>query len=58
MECILGLHGSVFYMGMRRWVYGFDPNLDISAPSEVDASYIEDRVMAYLASVQPTKEKS
>jgi hypothetical protein len=55
---MLGLHGSVFYMGMRRWVYGFDPSLDISVPSEMDASYIEDRVMAYLASVQPTKEKS
>jgi AcrR family transcriptional regulator len=57
MERILGLHGSVFYMGMRRWVYGFDPNLDISALSEMDAIYIEDRVMAYLASLQPKKVK-
>ena len=58
MERILGLHGSVFYMGMRRWVYGFDPNQDISALSEMDAIYIEDRVMAYLASLQPKKVKT
>jgi hypothetical protein len=58
MEPILGLHGSVFYMGMRRWVYGLGSNLEISALSEIDAIYIEDRVMAYVASLQLKKAKT
>ena len=58
MEQILGLHGSVFYMGMRRWVYGLGSNLEISALSEIDAIYIEDRVMAYVASLQLKKAKT
>ena len=51
MERILGLHGSVFYMGMRRWVYGLSANVEITDWAETDATYIEDRVMAYIASL-------
>lgn len=51
MERILGLHGSVFYMGMRRWVYGLSPNVETTDWAESDATYIEDRVMAYIASL-------
>jgi AcrR family transcriptional regulator len=58
LERIMGLHGSVFYMGMRRWVYGVDSNPNISKLSKMDAIYIEDRVLAYLASLQPKKVKT
>jgi AcrR family transcriptional regulator len=51
MERILGLHGSVFYMGMRRWVYGLSANVETTDWAETDATYIEDRVMAYIASL-------
>lgn len=51
MERILGLHGSVFYMGMRRWVYGFGPRVETTDFSSTDAIYIEDRVAAYVASL-------
>ncbi len=36
MERILGLHGSVFYMGMRRWIYGLDSNLEVTENVEAD----------------------
>lgn len=65
MERILGLHGSVFYMGMRRWIYGLDSNLEVtenveadqkiptSLPTaEIDPIHIEDKVIAYVASLQ------
>lgn len=54
-ERILGLHGSVFYMGMRRWVYGQTLGQDVenTVSANTDALYIEDRVMAYVASLQP-----
>jgi AcrR family transcriptional regulator len=51
MERILGLHGSVFYMGMRRWVYGLGADVETTNFGPTDALYIEDRVKAYLASL-------
>jgi AcrR family transcriptional regulator len=54
MERILGLHGSVFYMGMRRWVYGLGADVENTDFGPTDALYIEDRVKAYLASL-PTQ---
>lgn len=51
MERILGLHGSVFYMGMRRWVYGLSTHVETTDWAQTDAIYIEDRVQAYLASL-------
>ena len=46
MERILGLHGSVFYMGMRRWVYGLGADVENTDFGPTDALYIEDRVKA------------
>ncbi len=46
MELLMGLHGSIFYMGMRRWVYG----LEMAAPKTdpFDAVFVHDRVLGYL----------
>jgi AcrR family transcriptional regulator len=49
MELIMGLHGSIFYMGMRRWVYGHAPLSHKTEP--FDAQYIADRVRGYLSSL-------
>ena len=53
MELLLGLHGSIFYMGIRRWIYG--QNLQQTCPQSIasevpDEQYIHDRVLAYLHS--------
>ena len=49
LELLMGLHGSIFYMGIRRWIYGQPSKaLKGSAPDE---SYVRDRVLAYLLSV-------
>lgn len=50
MELIMGLHGSIFYMGMRRWVYGHAPLSHRTEPFDVE--YIADRVRGYLLSLQ------
>ena len=56
MELLLGLHGSIFYMGIRRWVYGQDLQqtavVDVQA-EQPDEQYIHDRVLAYLLSAGP-----
>ena len=52
LELLVGLHGSIFYMGIRRWIYGqsfHDKGLVTS--DDNDESYIHDRVLAYLLSV-------
>ena len=49
LELLMGLHGGIFYMGMRRWVYG-----QASAGTREDAideSFIRDRVRSYLLSL-------
>lgn len=46
-EWLIGLHGSIFYMGLRRWVYGLEPSIPGHAP--FDPAFIEDRVVGYLA---------
>lgn len=53
MELLLGLHGSIFYMGIRRSIYG--QNLQQTSDQDIgselpDAQYIRDRVLAYLLS--------
>ena len=48
-ELLMGLHGGIFYMGMRRWVYGH-----ASSDGEnvvIDEVYIRDRVCSYLLSL-------
>jgi AcrR family transcriptional regulator len=49
LELLMGLHGSIFYMGMRRWIYGqsaCNPKTEVQ-----DARFIHDQVLAYLLSV-------
>lgn len=48
LELLMGLHGSIFYMGMRRWIYG---QTVYSAKTQAsDEIYIHDQVLAYLVS--------
>jgi AcrR family transcriptional regulator len=50
MELVMGLHGSIFYMGMRRWVYGH-AMID-SRTEPFDEVFIRDRVRSYLLSLE------
>lgn len=55
LELLMGLHGSIFYMGIRRWVYG---QASEKAPGDsLDAHYIRDRVLSYLLSVNQVLER-
>jgi AcrR family transcriptional regulator len=58
LELILGLHGNIFYMGIRRWIYGQAVH-DVQSAVMVDdvAHYIHDKVMAYLLSVSPVLDR-
>lgn len=49
LELLMGLHGGIFYMGMRRWVYGQAVN-DPQAGA-FDETCIRDRVLSYLLSL-------
>ena len=48
LELLMGLHGSIFYMGMRRWIYG--QTAHSAKTQESDEIYIHDQVVAYLVS--------
>jgi AcrR family transcriptional regulator len=48
LELLMGLHGGIFYTGIRRWIYGQE--VHGAEGSEQDRIYIEDRVKAYLVS--------
>ena len=50
LELIMGLHGSIFYMGMRRWVYGHAVHDSKTEP--FDEVFIHDRVRGYLRSLE------
>lgn len=52
LELLLGLHGNIFYMGIRRWIYGQAVH-DVQSVVTVDdvEHYIHDKVSAYLLSV-------
>ena len=56
LELLMGLHGGIFYTGMRRWVYGHAS--DNAVADAIDEVYIRDRVCSYLLSLdqilQPT----
>ena len=60
LELLMGLHGGIFYFGMRRWVYGHSPVDGDTAV--VDEVYIRDRVCSYLLSLdqilQPTSRST
>jgi AcrR family transcriptional regulator len=49
MELLMGLHGGIFYMGMRRWVYGHATQNGETAV--FDEVFIHDRVRGYLLSL-------
>lgn len=49
LELLMGLHGGIFYAGMRRWVYGHA--LGETTAGGIDALYIADRVRGYLLSL-------
>lgn len=54
LELLLGLHGNVFYMGIRRWIYGQAVHDVQSVVMDDDVEhYIHDKVRAYLLSVSP-----
>lgn len=48
-ELLMGLHGSIFYMGMRRWVYGLSQ--PVSRTDPFDEAFVHDRVRGYLLSL-------
>ena len=58
-ELLIALHGSIFYMGIRRWIYG-QTVFDTRPPDndDTDEHYIHDRVLAYLLSVSAVLERS
>ena len=49
LELLMGLHGGIFYMGMRRWVYGHAAHDGETAA--FDEVFIHDRVRGYLLSL-------
>ena len=49
LELLMGLHGGIFYMGMRRWVYGHA--VDDGKTAAFDEVFIHDRVRSYLLSL-------
>jgi len=50
LEYLMGLHGGIFYIGMRRWIYGQAIYDDSSPNAEQDI--IRDRISAYLLSAK------
>ena len=50
LELLMGLHGSIFYMGIRRWVYGHGLEAPAHADNDhaFDSMFIHDRVRGYL----------
>jgi AcrR family transcriptional regulator len=50
LELLMGLHGGIFYIGLRRWVY--EQPVHGAEASEHDEVYIADRVKAYLLSAR------
>ena len=47
-ELLMGLHGGIFYTGVRRWIYGQE--LPVSAKDPDGVALITDRVRSYLLS--------
>jgi hypothetical protein len=46
----MGLHGGVFYIGIRRWIYG-QAIYDASSP-HAEQEIIRDRISSYLHSAK------
>jgi AcrR family transcriptional regulator len=50
LELLMGLHGGIFYIGIRRWIYG-QAIYDSSNPN-TEQEIIQDRIRSYLLSAQ------
>jgi AcrR family transcriptional regulator len=50
LEFLMGLHGGVFYIGMRRWIYG--QAIYAAESPDTEQEIIRDRVQAYLHSAK------
>jgi AcrR family transcriptional regulator len=50
LEFLMGLHGGIFYIGLRRSVY--EQSVHGAEASEYDETYICDRIKGYLLSAQ------
>jgi AcrR family transcriptional regulator len=50
LELLMGLHGGIFYIGLRRWVY--EQAVHSAEAPEFDDIYICDRVSSYLNSAK------
>lgn len=50
LELMMGLHGGIFYIGMRRWVY--EQAVHSTDVAEHDEVFIRDRVRSYLLSAR------
>ncbi len=50
LEFLMGLHGGIFYIGMRRWIYGQAIYDDSSPNAEQDI--LRDRIRSYLLSAK------
>jgi AcrR family transcriptional regulator len=52
LELLMGLHGGIFYIGLRRWVYGQAVHHAGPTHEPTDAAIIADRVKGYLLSAR------
>ncbi len=50
LELLMGLHGGIFYIGLRRWVY--EQSVHGAEAAEHDEDHIRDRVKGYLLSAK------
>ena len=41
IEHLMGLHGGIFYLGIRRWIYGPSFQIDMSAPTQTDNEIVQ-----------------
>ena len=50
LEFLMGLHGGIFYIGMRRWIYG--QAIYAAESTNTEQEIIRDRVQSYLHSAK------
>ena len=55
LELLMGLHGGIFYIAMRRWVYG-QSIYELTSP-QAELEIITDRVVSYLLSAETLFKK-
>ena len=57
IEHLMGLHGGIFYLGIRRWIYGPSFQINMSAPTQTDNEIVQERVTSYLLAAQSLFKK-